>query len=320
MTSPASQRPFRFAAQLNEPLDGRTWADSCREMEDLGYSTMFVPDHFDEGLGPISAMAMAAAATTTLRVGALVLDCDFRHPAVIGRELATIDALSEGRLEVGLGAGWKTSDYDQSGIAMDRPGVRVSRMIEHATILRGLFTSESVTFHGDHYRVTDLPGEPRPHRPEGPPFLIGGGAPRLLRFGGSFAEIVGINPSIHSGEIDTDAARDGMPERIDAKAGWVAEGAQQRSDGRTFDDIEINAWLAAAEITDDRDAVGSMLAELFGVDASVGLASPMVLVGSAPQVADDLRERRERWGYSYTVVPGDRAQAFAPVVAELADS
>ena len=127
-------------------------------MEDLGYSTVFVPDHFDEGLGPVSAMATAAASTTVLKVGALVLDCDFRHPAVIGRELATIDALSEGRLEVGLGAGWKRTDYDQSGIPMDRPGVRVSRMIEHATILRQMFTSEAVTFHGEHYQLDGAAG------------------------------------------------------------------------------------------------------------------------------------------------------------------
>lgn len=309
--------PFRFAAQLNEPLEGRTWADSCREMEALGYSTMFVPDHFDEGLGPITAMAMGAASTTTLRVGALVLDCDFRHPAVIGRELATIDALSDGRLEVGLGAGWKTSDYEQSGIPMDGPGVRVSRMIEHATILRGMFAGDSFTFSGEHYRVADLSCGPGPHRPEGPRFLIGGGAPRLLRFAGSFAEIVGINPSIHSGEIDIAAAQDGMPERIDAKVGWVGEGTARRTDGRTLDDLEINAWLAAAEITDDRDGTAALLAELFDVDPSVCLASPLVLVGTEAQVADELRARRERWGYSYTVVPGDRARAFAPVVAEL---
>ncbi len=316
----SSPTPFRFAAQLNEPLHGMSWADTCREVEDLGYSTVFVPDHFDEGLGPISAMAMAAAATTTLRVGALVLDCDFRHPAVTGRELATIDALSEGRLEVGLGAGWKRTDYDHSGIPMDRPGVRVSRMMEHAAILRGLFTSESVTFDGEHYQVRDLPGEPRPHAEAGPPFLIGGGAPRLLRFAGGFADIVGVNPSIHSGEIDGEAARDGMPERIDEKFSWVAEGAASRADGKSRDDIEFNAWLAAAEITEDREGVGAMLGELFGVEPGTGLESPMVLVGTHSEVADELRHRRERWGYSYTVIPGDKARDFAPVVAELSGS
>src|SRR2546421_8288000 len=127
MTNP---RPFRFGADLQAALPDRTFADSARELEDLGFSTVFVPDHFDEGIGPFTAMATAAAATTTLNVGALVLDCDFRHPAVAARELASIDLLSEGRLEIGLGAGWKRLDYDHSGIAMDPPKVRVDRLIE----------------------------------------------------------------------------------------------------------------------------------------------------------------------------------------------
>src|SRR6478672_9474796 len=151
-------KPFRFAADMHAPMPGRSWADSARALEALGYSTLFVPDHFDEGLGPIAAMSAAAVVTDTLRVGALVLDCDFRHPAVLARELATIDQLSEGRLEVGIGAGWKRLDYDRSGITMDPPGVRVSRMIEHAGILRGLLRGETVTAHGENYRITDLPG------------------------------------------------------------------------------------------------------------------------------------------------------------------
>ena len=121
----AHPRRFRFAVELHEPFADRTWTDTVREVEALGYSTMFVPDHFDEGLGPLAAMAAAAAVTTTMNVGSLVLDCDFRHPAVLARELATIDVLSEGRLEVGLGAGWKNLDYQRSGIVMERPGVRV---------------------------------------------------------------------------------------------------------------------------------------------------------------------------------------------------
>ncbi len=310
-------KPFRFAAQLNGPLEGRTWAETCREIEDLGYSTVMVPDHFDEGLGPIAAMASAVAVTTTLNVGALVLDCDFRHPAVLAQELATIDSISEGRLEVGIGAGWKRSDYDHSGITMDRAGVRVSRMIEHATILRALFGAEPVTFAGEHYQLTELVGSPRPNDEQGPPFLIGGGAPRLLRFAGGFADIVGVNPSIHSGVIDTDAAKDGMPERIDAKFAWVAEGAEHRTDAKRFNDIEFNAWLAAAEITDDREGVGGMLASLFEVELDVALASPMALVGTEAEVIEDLEVRRNRWGYSYTVIPGDRAHMFAPVVAAL---
>ena len=171
---------------------------------------MFVPDHFDEGLGPITAMATAAAATTTLNVGTLVLDCDFRHPAVLSRELASIDAVSGGRLEVGLGAGWKQLDYARSGIPMDAPRVRIARMIEHAKVLKGLFAGGPFSFAGEHYTVTDLEGTPAPHRPGGPPILIAGGARRVLRFAGEFADIIGVNASIHSGEIDTAAAQDSL--------------------------------------------------------------------------------------------------------------
>src|SRR3954451_19305020 len=179
-----AHHPFRFAADLQAALPGLSFADSARALEGLGYSTAFVPDHFDEGLGPITAMAVAAAATTTLNVGTLVLDCDFRHPAVLSRELASIDALSGGRLEVGLGAGWKRLDYDRSGIPMDAPKVRVDRMIEHAKVLRGLFAGGSFSFSGEHYTITDLEGTPAPHRPGGPPILIAGGARRVLRFAG----------------------------------------------------------------------------------------------------------------------------------------
>ena len=127
---------------------------------------MFVPDHFDEGLGPIAAIASAAAVSTTMNVGALVFDCDFRHPAVLARELASIDLLSEGRLEVGLGAGWKRLDYERSGIPMDSPKVRVDRMIEHTKILRQLFAGETVTFAGEHYQITAL-GSRAPAAPAG---------------------------------------------------------------------------------------------------------------------------------------------------------
>jgi probable F420-dependent oxidoreductase len=312
MTHP---RRFRFAVELHAPFEGRSFLDSVREAEALGYSTMFVPDHFDEGLGPIAAMTGAAAVTTTINVGTLVLDCDFRHPAVLARELATIDQLSEGRLELGLGAGWKTLDYDQSGITMDPPKVRVDRMVEHITVLKGLFADGPFTFHGEHYRVTDLDGSPPPHRPGGPPLLIGGGAPRMLRFAGATADIVGVNASIHSGEIDAAAAHDGLPERIDEKVQWLREGA-----GGRFDDLELNAWLAVADVTDDSATMADTLAAIFQADGKDVLASPLCLVGSPSEINERLHERRERWGYSYHVIPGDKAHAFAPIVSELTGS
>jgi probable F420-dependent oxidoreductase len=308
----AHSRRFRFAVECHAPFEGRSFPDTAREAEALGYSTLFVPDHFDEGLGPIAAMATAAAATSTLRVGALVLDCDFRHPAVLARELASIDMLSEGRLEVGLGAGWKRLDYERSGIPMDAPKVRVDRMIEHTRVLQALFAGEPVTFKGEHYEITDLDGTPKPHRAGGPPILIGGGAPRVLRFAGANADIVGVNASIHSGEIDTAAAHDALPERIDEKVEWVRDGA-----GKRFADLELNAWLAVAEVTDDGATFAEGLAAVFESDPKDIVSSPLTLVGSATEIADRLHERRDRWGYSYTVIPGDKAHDFAPIVAEL---
>jgi probable F420-dependent oxidoreductase len=254
---------------------------------------------------------VCAAGTTALNVGALVLDCDFRHPAVLARELATIDALSEGRLEVGLGAGWKAVDYDRSGIPMDRPGVRVGRLMEHAAVLKGLWSDGPFSFEGEHYRIAELDGTPAPHRPGGPPILVGGGAPRLLRWAGATADIVGVNASIHSGEIDDAAAQDALAERIDEKVGWLKEGAGDR-----FDDLELNAWLATAELTDD-PAVAEAVAAFFGTDAAALRQSPLALVGSAEDVVEMLQERRDRWGYSYHVIPGDKARDFAPTVARL---
>ena len=310
----ALARRFRFATELHEPFPDRSWADTAKEVEQLGYSTVFFPDHFDEGPGPIAAMAVCAAVTTTLNVGALVLDCDFRHPAVLARELATIDALSEGRLEVGLGAGWKSVDYERSGIPMDRPGTRVSRLMEHCAVLKGLWSEGPFSFTGEHYEITELDGTPAPYRPGGPPILVGGGAPRLLGWAGATADIVGVTASIHSGEIDEAATQDAMAERIDEKVGWVREGAGDR-----FEALELNAWLAAAKLTDDPDLVEAV-AGLFGIDAASLRASPLALVGSPDDVVEMLQERRERWGYSYHVIPGDKAHDFAPTVAALTGS
>ena len=309
----AHARRFRFGVQLNQAFDGCSWTESVRELEALGYSTLFVPDHVDSGMGPLTAMAAAVTATTTLKVAPLVLDCDFRHPAIVSRELTTIDLLSKGRIEVGLGAGWKAVDYSQTGIPMDRPGVRVDRMIEHTQVLKALWSGESVDFSGEHYEIAGLVGSPAPHTPGGPPVIIGGGAPRVLRFAGAFADIVGVNPSIHSGEIDADAARDAQADRIDQKLEWVREGAGDR-----FDDLELNAWVAASELTDDPLGFAEQIAPLFGAtDGEELLSSPMTLIGNVASLIDELNRRRDRWGYSYIVVPGDHARAFAPLVAAL---
>ena len=308
----AHARRLRFAVELHGPLEGMTWLDTVRWVEDAGYSTLFVPDHFDEGLGPIAAMAAAATVSSELHIGPLVLAADFRHPVVLARELATIDVLSGGRLELGLGAGWKRQDYTSSGMVMDPPKVRVDRMIEVATVLKGLFAPGPFSFSGEHFTISELDGSPKPVQPGGPPLLIGAGAPRMLRWAGANADIVGVNPSIHSGEIDAAAARDAQVDRIDQKVAWVREGAGDR-----FEDLELNAWLAVANVTPDAAATAELLAPAFEADPEALLDSPMVMLGTIEELVEQVLARRERWGYSYHVIPGDSALEFAPLVAEL---
>lgn len=293
-----------------------TWAESARHVEALGYSTLFLPDHFNDQYGPIAAMTAAAMVTTTLRVGSLVLDNDYRHPVVVAKELATIDVLSGGRLEFGIGAGWKSEDYQQSGIVEDTPKVRVDRMMEAVEVMVALFNGEAVRFAGEHYSIDGLVGTPVPHTPGGPPLIIAGGSKRMLRFAGANAAIVGVNPSIHSGAIDADAARDGLADRMDAKLGWVREGA-----GSRFDDIEINAWIPVAAITDDSVGFAELIAPGFGIDvsdAAEALDSPMTLVGTMSEIEDRLESRRDRWGFSYHVFADENVLSMAPVVQALA--
>ena len=242
-----------------------------------------------------------------------MLDNDYRHPFVTAKEIATLDVISEGRVELGVGAGWKKIDYEQSGMPMDPPKVRVDRMIEGVEVMRRAFADGPFDFAGEHYTVTGYDGLPKPHRPGGPPLLVGAGAPRMLRWAGANADIVGVNPSIHSGEIDVEAARDGLAERIDRKLEWLREGAGDR-----FDDLEINAWVPVVEVTDDAAGYAEAAAPLFATTPDELLRSPMTMVGSAGEIADRLRERRERWAYSYHVVQAPSVEALAPVVAELA--
>lgn len=310
----AHPRPFRFGIQLSTASSGADWADAARKAEDLGYSTLFMPDHFGDQLAPIPALMAAADATTELRVGALVFDNDYKHPVVLAKELATIDVLSGGRLEVGIGAGWMQSDYDQSGIPMDRPGVRVSRMEEGIAVIKGCFEPGPFSHAGEHYTITDYDGMPKPSQTP-PPLLIGGGARRVLSIAAREAQIVGINPSIHSGRVDTAAAQNGAAGETDQKLAWVREAA-----GAGYDDLEINMLQFAAIVTDDRKGTAEMMAPLFGLPPEEVDSYPHACIGTIEEIADSLRERRERWDVSYIVFQGDTMEAMAPVVAALRDS
>jgi probable F420-dependent oxidoreductase len=309
----AHPRRLRFGVEMKHPFAGLSWAESARRVEALGFSTLVVPDHFHEGLGPIAALATAAAVTSELRLGTMVLDCDFRHPAVLAGELATLDVLSKGRLEIGLGAGWRRADYDQSGIPMDPPGVRVDRLIEHVAVLRGLFGDRPFDFTGEHYEIRGLDGTPKPATPGGPPFLVAGGGPRLLAFAARHADIVGVNPRIRSGVMDVGVAQDGLPAAVDAKVARVRAEAGDR-----WADLELASWVSVASVTSRPAWLAARLAATWQADPAAVVASPFVLVGTEAELLDRLQFNRERWGFSYYVLTQDAVPAFSPLVAQAA--
>jgi probable F420-dependent oxidoreductase len=307
----AHPRRFRFGVQTHNAASGEEWAAVARRAEELGYSTMFLPDHFGDQLAPVPALMAAACATTELRVGALVLDNDYKHPVVLAKELATIDRLSGGRLEIGLGAGWMKTDYDQSGIPLDPPSVRVDRFEEGLQVITGLLGPDPVTFEGTHYQVTALDGLPKPVQSP-PPVLIGGGKKRMLGIAGRHADIVGINPTMPNGAADADAARTGTAEETDQKLAWVKEAAGDR-----YADIEVNLLNFGCFVTDDRKELAEQFAPLFGISADDLLEFPHALVGTVDQIAESIQARRDRWDASYIVVQHDAMEALAPVVAKL---
>jgi probable F420-dependent oxidoreductase len=305
--------PFRFGIQCRGPADRAGWAAVASKVEDLGWSTLTVADHLDEGLAPIPALMAAADATTALTIGSMVLANDYRHPVVVAKEAATIDLLSDGRLELGLGAGWTTADYEAAGFPLDRPGLRIARLDEAIQVLRGLWGTDPCTFHGQHYRITELPGTPRPARPGGPRLVVGGGGERILRLAARTADVVAVNVNLQAGVIDERAFPDGVPAATDRKLAWIRDEA-----GARFDDLELQVRIHLAMVTDDRAGVIAELAPAFGLTPEQAEETPHALIGSVDQICDQLVERRERWGISYLGLSQDQLDPFAPVVARLA--
>ena len=311
MTS--EQRPFRFGVQTSATGDLKQWTEVARRTEATGFSTLTMPDHFDGQLAPVPALQCAADATSTLRLGALVYDNDYKHPVVLAKELATMDVLSEGRVEIGLGAGWMATDYAQSGIPYDPPGVRVSRMIEGVAVIKGAMGAEPFSFSGEHYTITGYNGLPKPVQSP-PPLLIGGGGPRVLEFAARQADIVGINATLTSGAVDESTFASMTAAQTDHKVQIVRDAAAEA--GRTAD-IEMNIRAFMVFITEDIDSALDTLAGFTGAPKEVIAESPFALVGPPAKIIDDLRERRDRWGFSYVIVGQNDIDPFAPVVAAL---
>ena len=306
-------RPFRFAVQVSTAESGKAWREKARRVEDLGYSTLYMPDHFGDQWGPVVGLTIAAEATETLKVGALVFDNDYRHPVVIAREMATLDFATEGRVEFGLGAGWMKTDYDQSGIAYDEPRVRVDRFEEGLSIIRQLWRDGRADLDGTHYKVTGAQGQPRPHTPGGPPLVIGGGGKRVLSIAAREADVVGVNPNLKAGYVGPEVADSAKGDRYRTRLEWIREAAGDR-----FDDLELQVLTFFVQFTDNSAQAYEDMAPLFGLTPDEARQVPVALAGTVDEMCELLRQRREEYGLSYVVVQEPSMDEFAEVVSRLA--
>jgi probable F420-dependent oxidoreductase len=255
----------------------------------------------------------AADATSTLRVGSLVFANDYRHPALLAKEAATVDRLTGGRLEFGLGAGWMAADYEAAGLVLDPPSVRIERLEEALSIILRLWSGEPVDHDGRHYRIRGLEGRPLPAQRPRPPVVIGGGGRKVLEVAGRHADVVHLNPNLRAGVIDARAGATATEDATRQKLDWVRGAADNR-----FPEIEIGVRIHLALVTDDRDGIYEAMAGGFGLTASEARRSPHALCGTVEQIADDLVERREVLGISNIGISAGSLDELAPVITRLA--
>ena len=307
-------KPFRFGVQIARGESRADWEDKARKAEALGYDVLATVDHFTDVFAWSPAIVSAASVTTTLRFCPYVLDNDFRHPAVLAQDAATVDILTDGRLELGLGAGWLGSDYTKTGIPFEAAGVRVGKFIESVGIVKRYFTEETVTFAGRHYQIEDLPANPKPVQRPHPPLILGGGGPRILSFAAQEADIIGlIWKSKHDGTgFDRN---DGSPEGFDRKVAFVREAAGER-----FDGLEFNVLLERFALTDGAAATVAeieTMATAWDVPAETVRDSPVTMIGSAEEMVAKILASRERFGITYYTVREPDIDTFATIVREL---
>jgi probable F420-dependent oxidoreductase len=318
-------RPFRFGFTGGASSKRAKLLDSARTVEELGYSTFGLADHFVRPFAPLVAGQAVADATTTLRITQTVLAQDFRTPAVLAKELATLDVLSDGRVQVGLGAGWLRQEYEHASMVFETASVRIARLEETAIILKGLFADEPFSFAGDHYTINGLDGRPKPVQRPRPPIMIGGGGRKVLSVAARQADIVQLMPTNRGGNTSLDPSQFTAPS-IEEKVGWIREAARNR-----VDEIELSAQLLECAVTDRPEAHLSDLAtRIAGVIEQMGggridlgeddlRTSPIVAVGSLDDVCEELVDTRARYGISYFTAPIDaRPEVMAPVIELLA--
>lgn len=305
-------RPFRFVAAAFIADSAEAWSEQARRIEALGYDTLGIGDHFNANtFAAVPALMAAAAATTTIRIACTSFANDLRHPALLAKEAASLDVLSGGRLDVGLGAGWAKWEYDQLGIPFEPPGVRVGKLEEAVRVIKGLWTGGSFAFEGKHYTINAPEGVARPVQRLHPPLFIGGGGRRVLALAAREADIVGL---IAQAERGGGLALAGDSEAVLAeKVGWVREAAAER-----FAAIEMAMLMWGVAVTDRPREAAEALGRARGLSSAQVLASPYFLTGSSDAIAERLRELRERHGVSHISVMPPDVDAFAPVVARLA--
>jgi probable F420-dependent oxidoreductase len=311
-------RPFRFGLAVTGGVSSREeWIALARRAEDLGYATLLVADHYVNEYPPIAVLMAAADATSTLRVGSYEFNNDFRHPVQLAKEVAALDRLSGGRFEMGLGAGWYQTEYNQVGLPFESASVRIRRLAEGVSIIKQFFTQDSITFTGEHYTVADLKAFPKSAQRPHPPILIGGGGMQVLTLAGREADIVGLE--LREKDDGTIDASERTEAALVQKAEWVRQAA-----GARFSALELNMLIRAVILTEDRQQAAEQRAREQGTGATVTaeeiLANPYLLIGTVEQVVEALRRRREQFGISYLTVHMKDADVFAPVVARLAGS
>lgn len=298
-------RPFRFGVVAYSASSPVEWREKARRAEALGYDTFLVPDHLGGQLGAIPAIAAAAESTRTIRVGSFVLNAAFRHPVVLAQDAATLDLLSDGRLELGLGAGHVKSEHEVVGIPYEAPATRIERLFEAVRVIKTLLTEDPASFSGRHYRVSGLAGLPRATQRPHPPILVGGGGRALLRFAAREADIVSVVPRSTPEGLDT---TDFGWASFEEKLSWVRSAATDRPRSP-----ELNTLVQTVKVSGDRVAAARELAKEWSVDEELVLDSPYVLIGTVEEVANAVWNMRERHGVSYISVFEDQLDRFAGI-------
>jgi probable F420-dependent oxidoreductase len=307
------QRPFSFAAMMRGADSGGAFLDRVRQIEQLGYTTAAMVDHFNPTYSPTPGLTAAAVVAPSLRVLATVYDNDFRNPVLLAKEIATMDQITGGRVDFGLGAGWLERDYDQTGIQYDRPGVRISRMEEALKVFKGAWSGEAFSFEGDYYSVKDHTGYPSTVQDPHPPIYIGGGGQRILGIAGREADIIGVHVRFGpEGALDSvDTIRAEMEKKID----WIRAGAGDR-----FDQIELALLVFAVKVVAseaDKQAEIESIAKSNEMSVAAVEASPYFLVGSEADLIEQIQGLRDTFNITHFTVTPDDVDGFAPVVKQL---